>query len=57
MTFGGRSSAATGAAVEIELESVVIPTASLDHLIASKRTGRTQDTADIEMLGEIKRRR
>ncbi len=44
-------------AVEIALEGVVIPTASLDHLIASKRTGRTQDLADIEVLEEIKRRR
>lgn len=38
-----------------EIEGVRIPTASLDHLIASKRTGRLQDAADIEVLEEIKR--
>lgn len=40
-----------------ELEGVDIPTASLDHLIASKRTGRLQDEADIEALEEIRRLR
>jgi predicted nucleotidyltransferase len=39
------------------LEGVAIPTASIDHLIASKRTGRLQDAADIEVLQEIKRLR
>jgi hypothetical protein len=38
------------------LEGVKIPTASIDHLIKSKRTGRLQDAADIEVLEEIKRR-
>lgn len=37
------------------LEGVEIPTASLDALIASKRTGRPQDDADIVVLEEIKR--
>lgn len=37
------------------LEGVPIPTASLDHLIATKRTGRPQDTADIGVMEEIKR--
>lgn len=37
------------------VEGVDIPTASIDHLIASKRTGRLQDAADIEVLEEIKR--
>lgn len=41
----------------IELEGVPIPTASIDHLIASKRTGRLQDAADIELLAEIRRRK
>lgn len=37
-----------------EIEGVRIPTASIDHLIASKRTGRLQDAADIEILEEIR---
>ena len=40
-----------------EVEGVKIPTASIDHLIASKRTSRLQDAADIEVLEEIKRLR
>lgn len=40
-----------------EIEGVRIPTASLDDLIASKRTGRLQDAADIEVLEEIRRLR
>ncbi len=44
-------------ATEFALEGVKIPTASIDHLIASKRTGRLQDAADIEALEEIKRLR
>lgn len=40
-----------------EVEGVEIPTASLDDLIASKRTGRLQDAADIEVLEEIRRLR
>lgn len=43
------------AATVFEVEGVKIPTASIDHLIASKRTGRLQDAADIEVLEEIKR--
>jgi hypothetical protein len=39
------------------LEGVQIPTASIEHLIASKRTGRLQDAADIEALEEIRRLR
>lgn len=46
---------AAAEAVEFELEGVAIPTASIDHLIASKRTGRLQDAADIEVLEEISR--
>lgn len=44
-------------ATVFEVEGVKIPTASIDHLIASKRTGRMQDAADIEVLEEIKRLR
>lgn len=39
------------------VEGVKIPAASIDHLIESKRTGRLQDAADIEVLEEIKRLR
>jgi hypothetical protein len=46
---------AASAAVEFDVEGVKIPVASIDHLIASKRTGRLQDAADIEVLQEIKR--
>ena len=42
-------------AATFELEGVPIPTGSIDHLIASKRTGRLQDAADIEALEEIRR--
>ena len=44
-------------AVVFEVEGVRIPTASLDDLIASKRTDRAQDLADIEVLEEIRRLR
>jgi aminoglycoside-2''-adenylyltransferase len=40
-----------------EVEQVKIPTASIPHLIKSKRTGRLQDAADIEALEEIERLR
>jgi len=48
--------AAEGATV-FEVEGVRIPAASIEHLIASKRTGRLQDAADIEVLQEIRRLR
>lgn len=44
-------------AVEFTVEGVQIPTISIDDLIASKRTNRLQDAADIEVLEEIKRLR
>ncbi|HEV8612821.1 MAG TPA: hypothetical protein VGQ73_04870, partial [Gemmatimonadales bacterium] len=47
---------AATAARQFEVEGVKIPAASLEHLIASKRTGRLQDAADIEVLEEIRRR-
>jgi hypothetical protein len=40
-----------------EVEGVDIPVASIAHLIESKRTGRMQDAADIEVLEEIRRLR
>lgn len=52
-----RYAEAAAAATTIELEGVSIPTASIDHLIASKRTGRLQDAADIEALEALKRLR
>ncbi|MDZ4260019.1 MAG: nucleotidyltransferase [Gemmatimonadales bacterium] len=44
-------------ATTFEVEGVSIPTASIEDLIASKRTGRLQDAADIELLEEIRRLR
>jgi predicted nucleotidyltransferase len=44
-------------ATTFTVEGVSIPTASIEHLIASKRTGRLQDAADIEVLEEIRRRK
>jgi hypothetical protein len=44
-------------ATVFEVEGVKIPTASINHLIASKRTGRLQDAVDIQALEEIKRLR
>ena len=52
-----RYEAAAREAEVFEVEGVRVPTVSIDHLIASKRTGRLQDAADIEVLLEIKRRR
>lgn len=46
---------AAGRAITFALEGVDVPTACIDDLIASKRTGRLQDAADIEVLEEIKR--
>lgn len=48
---------AAAEAATFRIEGVEIPTASIDHLIASKRTGRLQDAADIEVLEEIRRLR
>ena len=48
---------AAQAATVFSVEGVKVPAASIEHLIASKRTGRLQDAADIEVLDEIKRLR
>lgn len=45
---------ASRAIAVFEVEGVPIPTASLETLIASKRTGRPQDTADILVLEAIR---
>ena len=39
----------------VKVDGVPIPLIGLDDLIATKRTGRLQDAADIEELEEIKR--
>lgn len=39
----------------LDVEGVAIPLISIDDLIETKRTGRLQDAADIEVLEEIKR--
>lgn len=44
-------------AVHFTLEGVDVPTMSIEHLVRSKRTGRLQDAADIEVLEEIQRLR
>ncbi|MGH7653186.1 MAG: hypothetical protein ACREN6_00855 [Gemmatimonadaceae bacterium] len=48
---------AAPAATTFDLEGIKIPVASIEHLIESKRTGRLQDAADIEVLEEILRLR
>ncbi len=48
---------AVARAEHVELEGVTIPYVNLDDLIASKRTGRLQDAADIEVLEMIRRQR
>jgi len=40
-----------------DVEGVPVPTLSIPALMASKRTGRLQDLADIEVLEEIRRHR
>lgn len=44
-------------ATTFTVEGVPIPTASIEDLIESKKTGRLQDAADIEVLEEIRRLR
>jgi predicted nucleotidyltransferase len=46
---------AIGRSVRMEVEGVSIPVIGIDDLIATKRTGRLQDAADVEALEEIKR--
>ena len=52
-----RWSDAKDRAVTFDVEGVQVPTASIDDLIVSKRTGRLQDAADVEVLEQIKRLR
>lgn len=37
------------------VEGISVPTVSIQHLIESKRTGRLQDLADIQLLEELRR--
>ncbi|MFN2317509.1 MAG: hypothetical protein ABR602_12635 [Gemmatimonadales bacterium] len=46
---------AAPAATSFTVEGVAIPAASLEHLIATQRTGRAPDAADRELLEDIKR--
>ncbi len=41
----------------VDVDGIRIPLIGLDDLIETKRTGRLQDAADIEVLEEIRRRR
>lgn len=41
----------------VDVEGVEVPLIALDDLIETKRTGRLQDAADIEVLEEIRRLR
>ena len=41
----------------VQVENVAVPLIGLEDLIATKRTGRLQDAADIEVLEEIRRLR
>lgn len=52
-----RYAQALAEAARFSVEGVEIPTASIPHLIESKRTGRLQDAADIEVLEQIRERR
>jgi hypothetical protein len=49
--------AAVARAESADVDGVTIPFVHIDDLIASKRTGRLSDAADIEVLEEIKRLR
>jgi hypothetical protein len=48
---------AVGRSTTVHVEDVAIPLIGLADLIASKRTGRLQDAADIEVLEQIRQRR
>ena len=55
LAWAVRYADAIGAARIFTVEGVEIPVASIEHLIASKRTDRLQDAADIEVLEAIQR--
>jgi predicted nucleotidyltransferase len=48
---------AAGRASVVDVDGVPIPLIGVEDLIETKRTGRLQDAADIEVLEEIRRRR
>ncbi len=41
----------------VDVDGIEVPLIALDDLIETKRTGRLQDAADIEVLEEIRRLR
>jgi hypothetical protein len=47
---------ASASVVVFEVDGFDVPTVTIPNLIASKRTGRLQDTADIQVLEELLRR-
>lgn len=55
VAVGVRYAAAAERSLVVEVDGVPIPVLHIDDLIASKRTGRLQDAADIEVLEEIRR--
>ena len=52
-----RYESAVGGSGVVEVEGVMVPLIGLDDLIATKRTGRLQDAADVEVLEQIRRAR
>ncbi len=44
-------------ATTFEVDGIAIPTVSIEHLIASKQTGRLRDAATVEELLDIRRER
>ena len=52
-----RWSEAETALTVFTVDGVLVPTVSLAHLIESKRSGRTQDLADIEVIEALRRLR
>jgi len=48
---------AIGRSSTVDVEGIPVPLIGLEDLIATKRTGRLQDAADIEVLEEIRRLR
>jgi len=48
---------AVARSLTVHVDGVLVPLISLDDLVETKRTGRLQDAADIEVLEEIRRLR
>jgi predicted nucleotidyltransferase len=52
-----RYSDALARSITADIDGVAVPVIGLDDLIATKRTGRLQDAADVEVLEEIRKLR